>query len=150
MNISFNNSYLDQLYNEVLENTCTSDDEPCNICKLSINKYSVITLACKHKYHIECLTTCLKKIKECPYCRSFVNINNYKSQCCKILKTGSQCKKSVFNDEKLCLTHIKMAEKNINSDDGKIKNQITKKRNQICKLQEDIDNLKKKLSSANL
>ena len=144
--MNINNSDINKLYNEVLQDLNKTNNESCNICKLSINKYSIITLSCKHKYHTDCLLNSMKKNKECPYCRTHININSYKDQCCKHLKTGCQCKKKVYNDEKLCITHIKMMQKNITNDDEKIKNIITRKRNQIYKLQEDINKLKKQLS----
>ena len=151
MNINFKNTDLEYLYNQVLEDINGENNDPCNFFKLSIDKYFAITLACKHKYHVECLLNSLKNNnKECPYCRDCININYYKSQCCKILKTGNQCKKKIYNDEKLCLVHIKTENKCINDNDKKItdiKNKIYRKRNQICKLHDDINNLKVELAS---
>ena len=138
--MNLKNTDFEYLYNEILQNIETSCNELCGICKLSMDKYSIITLDCKHKYHVDCLLNSLKKnIKECPYCREKININNYKSQCCKIIKIGTQCKNKVYNDEKICQCHTKLIGKNKNIENNIINKQIIRKTDQINKLQNEIN-----------
>jgi hypothetical protein len=45
-------------------------DEDCMICM--DNKGSWCQLQCGHKYHINCITECMKTSSRCPYCFCFI------------------------------------------------------------------------------
>ena len=52
-----------------------------------------------------------KYIKECPYCRTIINLEDYKKTCVKILASGKNagklCGKKCYNDASLCKIHSK-------------------------------------------
>ena len=145
--MNFRNQNLVYIYNQVLDdiNSLEDETEPCNICKLSIDKYTGTTLSCNHKYHTDCILNSLKKNnnKQCPYCG--ISIDILKHQCTHIMKTGNQCSKMAYNDKRICLIHIKTIKKYENNRENKINNKIQQKQKQIDKLQKDINNLKNEL-----
>ncbi len=46
----------------------------CIICLKPLNE-NIVTLECKHKFHISCCDEHIKKTKKCPCCRTKININ---------------------------------------------------------------------------
>ena len=57
-----------------IKNKLTENDY-CSICYDPIKNISV-TMCCKTKFCLECITTWFHKNKGCPFCRSSININN--------------------------------------------------------------------------
>ena len=78
------------LLNDMKSSNNNDTDNICNICS-TINDLSSITLSCNHQFHEECLLKSMRGYsykKECPYCRTTVNINAYKSTCTYVISRG--------------------------------------------------------------
>lgn len=110
-------------------------DNICFICMDEMSESNKSTLNCKHQYHTECLKLALlntnsnqydynnNKSKECPYCRTKINIIPLKENetpifglhylnqhcCLKINLSGKNknkiCNKKLFGLTGMCLYH---------------------------------------------
>ena len=49
--------------------------EECSICLNTINNNNYSILPCGHKFHFDCILSCLKHNNTCPICRIKVNVN---------------------------------------------------------------------------
>ena len=105
----------------------------CNVC-MTNNDVTSMTLSCGHKFHETCLLKSFRYHlykKECPYCRTEVFMDHYKSTCQHVLargpNKGTMCGKTCYADAKLCSTHCKQVMKKKQKKEQKKKQQkVTK------------------------
>ena len=157
MTLTFQNTELSNILDDINRNLKIDCDNICSICRDPL-LLDTIVLNCKHRFHSNCIKESFIKYesKKCPLCSDLILWDSYKTKCMITKKNGEICNKICYNDEKMCnlhiKTHLKMIEKEKSKSDynkskveKNILNKIKTKSNQIKKLKEKISILESEI-----